>query len=105
MTAKIIILFVISIIMGGAFCATGIIFRSQKFLDRLNDAAPIKSPENFKKNQIRAKGSSTVAFVIGAITILWGFILLFFPQLKGILTIIYMVCLVIAFIFLTIVFK
>lgn len=105
MTAKIIILFVISMIMGGAFCVTGFIFRSQKFLNRLNEAAPVKSTENFKKNQNRAKGSSTVAFIIGAITILWGFILLIFPQLKNLLSIIYMVTLVIAFIFLTIVFK
>lgn len=104
-SVKILLILILAIIMGIAFFVTGFIFRSQKFIDRLNAAAPVPSAELFKKNEIRAKGSSIVAFGIGGLTLIWGIIVFMLPSLAGILAIVYMVILIFAFLFLMLAFK
>ena len=84
------ILAILSFIAGAAFCAAGVYFLLPGFLDKLNDAAADKSPEGLRKNQLRAKASGYVALGLGALTLVWGFMFLSFPQIQSYLALVYM---------------
>lgn len=99
------ILGILSIIAGVAFSAVGVYFLSEKYLNKLNDATPEKSPENFSKNKLRSKTSGYTALGIGALTLTFGIMLLLFPTLAPALAITYMVILMIACLVLITVYK
>lgn len=84
------ILVILSFIAGLAFCAAGVYFLLPGFLDKLNEAAADKSPENLRKNQLRAKASGYVALGLGALTLVLGFMLISFPQIASPLVLVYM---------------
>lgn len=105
MNAKFLVLLILSIVMGIGFVVVSFYFSSQKYISRLNEASPEKSEEAFRKNAFRAKGSSIVSLVLGILTIVWGIVLFIFPQISGPLALFYMIVLIIAFLFLSFVFK
>lgn len=105
MSIKYKILIILTFVMGIAFCAIGIYFLSQKFLNKLNEASPKKSEESFKHNSFRAKGSGYVSLSLGALTLIWGIFFILLPQIIPILALIYMIFLVAAFLVLNFVFK
>ena len=70
------ILIILSFIAGLAFCVTGIYFLTPGFQSKM---------------KLRhTKAISYVALGLGALTLVWGFMLLSFPQIQSILALIYM---------------
>ena len=84
------ILVILSFIAGVAFCAAGVYFLLPRFLDKLNEATADKSPENLRRNALRAKASGYVALSLGALTLVFSFMLLSFPQIASPLVLVYM---------------
>ena len=105
MSVKLIILFVLSLIAGISFIAIGIYFHTQKFINKLNESAAVQDEVHFKLNSWRAHNSANIAIALGALTLVWAFMLFTFPQIAPALSLIYMIMLVIAFCFLNVVFK
>lgn len=99
------ILIILSFIAGVVFCAAGIYFLLPGFLDKLNEAAADKSPENLRRNALRAKASGYVALGLGALTLVLGFMLLSFPQISSPLLLVYMIFLVAAVSILLVMYK
>lgn len=99
------LLSILSIIAGVAFTIVGIYFLSGSYLTKLNEASPEKSPENLAKNKLRAKASGYVGLGIGALTIMFGVMLLMFPTIAPALALTYMVLLMIACIVLVTAYK
>ena len=99
------ILIILSFIAGLAFCAAGIYFLLPGYLDKLNEAASDKSPENLRKNQLRAESSGYVALSLGALTLVFAFMLLSFPQIASPLVLVYMIFLVAAVSVLLVMYK
>lgn len=90
MISKIIVLGILSIAAGIAFIAAGIYFLTSRFLQTINDASADKSPENLKRNGLRAKSSGYVSLGIGALTLVLAFMLFSFPQIASPLVLVYM---------------
>ena len=105
MSAKVIILFILSLIMTVILFGVGIYFLSIKFLDKLNESSAVKSAKTFAKNKSRAKGSAYVALALGAITLVWAIMLISFPQIMQILALAYMIALFICCIILVVLYK
>lgn len=105
MNPKLIILFILSLLMGSIFIGVGFYFGSKRFLNKINEACPTPSSESFAKNKIRSKGSSIVSFALGGLTLVWGICLFIFPQIENILSLLYMISLIVAFVFISFVFK
>ena len=84
------ILIILSFIAGLAFCAAGVYFLLPSFLDKLNEAVADKSPEGRRRNQLRAKASGYTGLGLGALTLVWAFMFLSFPQAQSILALVYM---------------
>ncbi len=84
------ILVILSFIAGVAFCAAGVYFLLPRYLDKLNEATADKSPENLRRNALRAKASGYVALGLGALTLVFSFMLLSFPQIASPLVLVYM---------------
>jgi hypothetical protein len=84
------ILVILSFIAGVAFCAAGVYFLLPRFLDKINEATADKSPENLRRNALRAKASGYVALGLGALTLVFSFMLLSFPQIASPLVLVYM---------------
>ena len=99
------VLIILFFIAGLAFCAAGVYFLLPGFLDKLNEAAADKSPENLRKNQLRAKASGYVALSLGALTLVFAFMLLSFPQIASPLVLVYMIFLVAAVSVLLVMYK
>ena len=99
------ILSILSIIAGVAFAAAGVYFLSGSYLNKINEATPEKSPENLAKNKLRAKTSGYVGLGIGALTIIFGIMLMMFPTIAPALALAYMILLMIACIVLVVVYK
>lgn len=99
------ILIILFFIAGVAFCAAGVYFLLPGFLDKLNEAASDKSPENLRKNQLRAKASGYVALGLGALTLVLGFMLISFPQIASPLVLVYMLFLLAAVSVLLVMYK
>ncbi len=70
------ILAILCFIAGAALIATGIYFLTPSFLNKM-------------KLQ-HAKACAYVALGLGALTVVWGFMLLLFPQAQSILALVYM---------------
>ena len=70
------ILAILCFIAGAALIATGIYFLTPGFLNKMN----LK----------HTKAISFVALGLGALTLVWGFMLLSFPQVQSILAFVYM---------------
>ena len=81
---------ILCFIAGAAFIAAGTYFLTSGFVKKLNEATAEKSPENLKRNLLRAKLTGYVALGLGALTLVWGFLLLLFPQIQAVLALIYM---------------
>lgn len=105
MSSKLIILVIFSFVAGLIFLATGFYFLSKKFLNKMLESASDKSEKNLKHLEFRCKGSGYVGITFGALTIMWGILLLIFPSIAAPLALIYMIILAIAFVFLMFVFK
>lgn len=99
------ILVILSFIAGLAFLAAGVYFLLPGYLDKLNEAASDKSPENLRKNQLRAKSSGYVALSLGALTLVFAFMLLSFPQIASPLVLVYMIFLLAAVTVLLVMYK
>lgn len=99
------ILVILSFIAGLAFLAAGVYFLLPGYLDKLNEAASDKSPENLRKNQLRAKSSGYVALSLGALTLVFAFMLLSFPQIASPLVLVYMIFLLAAVSVLLVMYK
>ena len=99
------ILIILSFIAGVAFCAAGVYFLLPGFLEKLNEAAADKSPENLRRNQLRAKSSGYVALGLGALTIALAFMLLSFPQITSPLVLVYMIFVLVAVSVLLVMYK
>ena len=84
------ILIILSFIAGAAFCAAGVYFLLPGFLEKINEAASDKSPEAQRKNQLRAKSSGYVSLGLGALTFVFAFMLISFPQITSPLVLVYM---------------
>ena len=104
MSAKIILLAVLAFVAGLAFIGTGIYFLSGSFLEKLN-ASSVADQESKRKNAFRAKGSGMTAISLGALTLVWGLMVLSFPQIAAALGLAYMFFLIAAFGVITLVFK
>ena len=85
------ILIILSFIAGIAFCAAGVYFLLPGFLDKMNEAVADKSPENLRRNQLRARSSGYVALGLGALTLVLAFMLLSYPQIASPLVLVYMI--------------
>ena len=85
------ILAILSFIAGLAFCAAGVYFLLPGYLDKLNEAAADKSPENLRRIALRAKASGYVALGLGAVTLVLAFMLISFPQITSPLVLVYMI--------------
>ncbi len=85
------ILIILSFIAGIAFCAAGVYFLLPGFLDKMNEATADKSPENLRRNQLRARSSGYVALGLGALTLVLAFMLLSYPQIASPLVLVYMI--------------
>ena len=70
------ILAILCFIAGAALIATGIYFLTPGFLNKMN-----------LKN---TKAISYVALGLGALTLVWGFLLFSFPEVQAILALVYM---------------
>lgn len=105
LSPKLIILFILSLFMGVVFIVLGFYFYGKKFLNKLIEASPVKDEKTMKKITLKAKGSAYVSFGLGGLTIVWGIVLFCMPAITSILAFVYMIMLIIAFIFLTFVFK
>lgn len=90
MSAKIIVLFVLSLIVGIALIGAGIYFLSKRYISKLNEASPDQEKTTLKKNELRAKVSAYISFALGALTLVWASIILVMPQMAAILAIVYM---------------
>ena len=99
------ILVILSFIAGLAFLAAGVYFLLPGYLDKLNEAASDKSPENLRKNQLRSKSSGYVALGLGALTLVFAFMLLSFPQIASPLVLVYMIFLLAAVSVLLVMYK
>lgn len=99
------ILVILSFIAGLAFLAAGVYFLLPGYLDKLNESASDKSPENLRKNQLRAKASGYVALSLGALTLVFAFMLLSFPQIASPLVLVYMIFLLAAVSVLLVMYK
>ena len=99
------ILVILSFIAGVAFCTAGVYFLLPRYLDKLNEAASDKSPETQRKNQLRAKSSGYVALGLGALTIVFAFMMLSFPQITSPLVLVYMFFLLVAVSVLLVMYK
>ena len=99
------ILIILFFIAGVAFCAAGVYFLLPGFLDKLNEAAADKSPENLLKNQLRAKASGYVALGLGALTLVLGVMLISYPQIASPLVLVYMIFLLAAVSVLLVMYK
>ncbi len=99
------ILVILSFIAGLAFLAAGVYFLLPGYLNKLNEAASDKSPENLRKNQLRAKSSGYVALGLGALTLVFAFMLLSFPQIASPLVLVYMIFLLAAVSVLLVMYK
>ena len=99
------ILIILFFIAGVAFCTAGVYFLLPGFLDKLNEATADKSPENLRKNQLRAKASGYVALGLGALTLVLGFMLISFPQITSPLVLVYMIFLLAAVSVLLVMYK
>ena len=84
------LLAVLCFIAGAVLLATGIYFLTPSFLNKLNEATGDKTPENLHRNKLRSKASGYVALGLGALTLVWGFMFLSFPQIQSILALVYM---------------
>lgn len=105
MSTKLIILAIFSFISGMIFLCIGFYFLSKKFLNKMIDSASDKSEKSLKHLEFRCKGSGYVGITFGALTIMWGILLLMFPVIAAPLALVYMIILAIAFVFLMFVFK
>ena len=105
MDFKIIILAVLSFIAGITFLSIGFYFIGEKFLNLLNEALPQKTEEALKKNTKRAKSSGYIAMGLGGLTIVWGVLMLIFPDSAAILGLTYIIILAIGLGALMIAFK
>ncbi len=99
------ILVILSFIAGLAFLAAGVYFLLPGYLNKLNEAAADKSPENLRLNALRAKSSGYVALGLGALTLVFAFMLLSFPQIASPLVLVYMLFLLAAVSVLLIMYK
>ena len=99
------ILIILSFIAGLAFFAAGVYFLLPGYLNKLNEAAADKSPENLRRNALRAKSSGYVALGLGALTLVFAFMLLSFPQIASPLVLVYMFFLLAAVSVLLIMYK
>ncbi len=99
------ILVILSFIAGVAFCAAGVYFLLPRYLDKLNEATADKSPENLRRNALRAKASGYVALGLGALTLVFSFMLLSFPQIASPLVLVYMIFLLAAVSVLLVMYK
>lgn len=99
------ILVILSFIAGIVFCAAGVYFLLPGFLEKLNEAAADKSPENLRRNQLRAKSSGYVALGLGALTIALAFMLISFPQIASPLVLVYMIFVLAAVSVLLVIYK
>lgn len=99
------ILIILFFIAGLGFLAAGVYFLLPGFLDKLNEATADKSPENLRKNQLRAKASGYVALGLGALTLVLGFMLISFPQIASPLVLVYMIFLLAAVSVLLVMYK
>ena len=99
------ILSILSIIAGTVFTAAGVYFLTERYLQKMNDASPEKSQEILAKNKFRAKTSGYTGLGIGALTIMFGIMLILFPTIAPALALAYMVILMIACIILMVVYK
>ena len=97
MNPKLILLLVLSIISGLGFIVAGIYF----FINASNQ----NNSENDKINSFRYRGSGYVALSMGFITIFWAVLLYLFPSLVPALALMYMICLIIAFISLIYIYR
>ena len=104
MSAKIILLAILAFVAGLAFIGTGIYFLSGSFLEKLN-ASSAADEVSQRKNAFRAKGSGMTAISLGALTLVWGLMVLSFPQIAAALGLAYMFFLIAAFGVITLVFK
>ena len=105
MIAKTLLLSILFIIAGLSFIGAGIYFLSSRFLNKLNEAAPQKTDEIFRKNTFRAKGSGYTAIGLGALTVVWSIITFLIPQAAAIMGLVYLFILMIAVGVLIVVFK
>ena len=99
------ILVILSFIAGVAFLAAGVYFLLPGYLDKLNEAASDKSAENLRRNTLRAKSSGYVALGLGALTLVFAFMLLSFPQIASPLVLVYMIFLLAAVSVLLVMYK
>ena len=104
MSIKIVVLIILAFVAGLAFIGTGIYFLSGSFLEKLN-ASSAADEESKRKNAFRAKGSGMTAISLGALTLVWGLMVLSFPQIAAALGLAYMFFLIAAFGVITLVFK
>lgn len=105
MSAKIIALFILSIIAGIVFIGVGFYFLSTNFVKKMIESNPFPSEDSERKTIFRAKASGYTALATGALTLMWGIFIFIVPQIISILALIYMLFLIIAFSVLTFVFK
>ena len=105
MITKILLLAIAFIIAGVSFIAAGIYFISSRFLNKLNEAAPQKDPETFKKNAFRSKGFGYTSLGLGALTIVWGIITFIAPQAAAVMGLVYLFILMIAVFILIFMFR
>lgn len=105
MSGKFIILITFSFIAGLCFSVIGFYFLSNHFIDKIKEASPDKSEKGIKNCIFRCKGSGYVSISFGALTIMWGILLILFPTLVPALALTYMIFLIIAFLILVFVFK
>lgn len=105
MNSKLILMTVLCIVSGIAFIIAGMYFLSKKFIDKLNESTPSKTDDVFKHNVFRSKGCGFISLGLGALTIVNGIMISVFPPLAVVLSFVYMIMLIIAFIVLTVVFR
>jgi len=105
MSAKLIILIVLSFLAGIIFLGFGYYFLSTAFVNKMKEAYPDKSAEGMKKCEFKCRGSGFVTIFFGMITLFWAVLLLIFKDFFPILALIYMALLAIAFLALMVIFK
>lgn len=105
MSAKLILLFILSLSAGIGFIGVGIYFLSSSFAEKLKNASPTSDEKSQRKINFRARGSGYTAIATGALTLVWGITLFMIPQAASVLALIYMIFLIAAFSVLTFVFK
>ncbi|MCI5607424.1 MAG: hypothetical protein SOT46_11210 [Treponema sp.] len=96
MSAKIIVLFILSLAAGIALLCSGFYFLSKRYISRLKEAAPDQEKETLKKNELRAKTSAYISFGLGAVTLVWAAFILIIPQIAPFLALVYMVFLLVS---------